>query len=75
MSRAFSRIPIHYDDAAGELSIGAPDGTYPGMPATRTFGVRWIAPGEADAANLDAPADATLEYSGKPIRFKRESAQ
>ncbi len=72
---SFSRISMRYDDAAGELSIGARDGTYPDMPATRTIGVRWIAPGERDAANLDAPADVVMEYSGKPIRFKRESAR
>ena len=66
---------MKYDDAAGELLIGARDGTFPGMPEKRVFNVRWIAPGEVDAANLDAAADATLEYSGQPIRFKRETAQ
>jgi alpha-D-xyloside xylohydrolase len=67
----FATIPIQYDDATGELSIGARDGTFPAMPATRTFNVRWITPGERDAANLDAPPDASLEYSGQPILFTR----
>ena len=68
---AFSRTPMQYDDATGELLIGARSGTYPGMAPTRTFNVRWIAPGETNAANLDAQTDATLEYAGQPIRFKR----
>jgi alpha-D-xyloside xylohydrolase len=68
----FARIPMHYDDATGELSIGARDGTYPGMPQKRTFAMRWISPGEADAANFDTPADATLEYTGQAIRFRKK---
>jgi alpha-D-xyloside xylohydrolase len=72
---AFATIPLKYDDATGTLTIGARSGTYPGMPEKRTFNVRWIAPGEADAANLDAPADVSLEYSGQLIRFTRESAR
>ncbi|HVF17081.1 MAG TPA: TIM-barrel domain-containing protein, partial [Steroidobacteraceae bacterium] len=72
---AFSRISMQYDDASGELLIGARNGSYEGMPKTRTLNVRWITPGEANAANLDTASDATLEYSGQPIRFKRETAQ
>jgi alpha-D-xyloside xylohydrolase len=72
---AFTRIPMQYDDATGELLIGARSGNYEGMPQTRTFNVRWITPGEGNAANLDTAPDATSEYSGQPIRFKRESAQ
>jgi alpha-D-xyloside xylohydrolase len=72
---AFSRIPMQYDDTTGELLIGARTGSYEGMPQTRTLNVRWITPGEANAANLDSPPDATSEYSGQPIRFKRETAQ
>ena len=44
-----TRIAMKYDDAAGELLIGAREGTFPGMPAKRVFNVRWIAPGEANA--------------------------
>ena len=72
---AFARIPISYDESAGELMIGARSGSFEGMPSTRTINVRWITPGEANASNLDAPPDVTQEYSGQPIRFKRETAQ
>ncbi len=67
---AFARVPIRYDDAAGTLTIGERTGTFPGMVGKRTFNVRWIAPGTANASNLDSPVDQTLEYSGTPITFK-----
>ncbi|MEO8180373.1 MAG: TIM-barrel domain-containing protein [Deltaproteobacteria bacterium] len=66
---AFSRTPIRYDDASGTLSIGARSGSFPGLVARRTFNVRWISPGEAEAGNLDAAPDASQDYSGQPIRF------
>jgi alpha-D-xyloside xylohydrolase len=65
----FARTPIRYDDAGGTLSIGARNGSFAGLVAKRTFNVRWISPGEAEAANLDAAPDASQEYSGQPIRF------
>lgn len=66
----FARIPIRYDDASGTLSIGARAGAFPGMVATRTFNVRWIAPGESNAADLDTAPDESLTYSGQPVSFK-----
>jgi alpha-D-xyloside xylohydrolase len=66
----FARIPLRYDDASGTLSIGARAGAFPGMVATRTFNVRWIAPGESKAADLDTPPDESLPYSGQPVSFK-----
>ena len=68
---AFTRIPLAYDDDAGTLTIGPRTGDFPGMAATRTFHVRWIAAGEAEAANLDAKPDDTLTYSGQAVVFKR----
>jgi hypothetical protein len=43
------------------------------MPSTRSFGVRWIAPGEANAADLDVKPDQTLEYSGRPVTLNRSA--
>lgn len=68
---AFARIPLSYDDAKGTLTIGERTGSFDGLVAKRTFNVRWIAPDEKEASNLDAPPDATLEYAGQPIVFQR----
>jgi alpha-D-xyloside xylohydrolase len=63
----FSRIPLRYDAAKGVLVIGARSGSFAGMPEERTFKVRWIKPGAKAPADLDAPADATLEYKGAEV--------
>ncbi len=63
----FARIPLRYDAERNSLVIGARSGSYKGMPAERTFRVRWIRPGAKAPADLDAAADATVEYNGAEI--------
>jgi alpha-D-xyloside xylohydrolase len=63
----FARIPIRYDSAQETLTIGARSGSYPGMAAQRTFKVRWIKSGGKPPADLDAAADATVEYKGAEV--------
>jgi alpha-D-xyloside xylohydrolase len=67
---AFSRIPVSYDDASQSLVIGNRSGSFPGMVEKRTFNVRWIEPGEANAAELDTRSDATIEYSGQRLTVR-----
>jgi alpha-D-xyloside xylohydrolase len=63
----FARIPLRYDEAKGTLIIGARSGTYAGMPEARTFKVRWIKAGAKAPAELDAAADASVEYRGSEV--------
>jgi alpha-D-xyloside xylohydrolase len=63
----FARIPMHYDKTKGTLTLGARAGSYPGMPASRTFKVRWIKDGARAPTELDAPADKTVEYMGEEL--------
>jgi alpha-D-xyloside xylohydrolase len=63
----FARIPMRYDAAKGVLNIGARSGSYQGMPEKRTLRVRWIRDGAKAPAELDAAADATVEYSGAEV--------
>ena len=63
----FTRIPLRYDAAKGTLTIGARSGSYPGMAGERTFKVRWIKEGAKAPAELDAAADATVEYQGAEV--------
>jgi alpha-D-xyloside xylohydrolase len=63
----FARIPLRYDAANGTLVIGARAGSYKGMPAKRTFHVRWIRDGAKAPAELDAKADASVEYQGAEV--------
>jgi len=63
----FARIPLRYDAATGTLTIGARSGSYSGMPEERTFKVRWIKAGAKPPSDLDAAADATIEYKGAEV--------
>ncbi len=67
----FSRIPILWDQARGVLTIGARSGGYPGMPAGRTFHIRWIDGPTAAAADFDAPPARTVEYDGQAVQVSR----
>jgi alpha-D-xyloside xylohydrolase len=68
---AFSRIPFAYDEESGVLRIGARRGSYPGMAQERTINVRWISGPSAEAANVDAPAQASVRYNGSAIEVRR----
>jgi alpha-D-xyloside xylohydrolase len=66
----FARIPFAYDDATGTLSIGARQGSYPGMTATRRISVRWITSG-VSSSEFNAKPDATVQYSGAALTVRR----
>jgi alpha-D-xyloside xylohydrolase len=57
----YARIPLAYDQRTHSLTIGARQGSYPGMAATRTIRIRWMIPGRP--RNLD-DADQTVTYLG-----------
>ena len=69
---AFASIPVAYNDATGELTIGARKGEFPGMVGKRVFKVRWISSGGGkDLMNFDAAADATVDYSGEQVVVRK----
>jgi len=67
LSGKFARIPLRYDDRAKTLTVGAREGSWPGMAVTRTIRVRWITPGRS--LDLDA-ADDKLTYTGAPLTVR-----
>jgi alpha-D-xyloside xylohydrolase len=68
----FSRIPFRYDEETGTLIIGARRGSYPGMAEERMINVRWIGGPAANAADLDAAADASVRYVGRQLTVRRQ---
>jgi alpha-D-xyloside xylohydrolase len=66
---AHSRIPVRWDEASGTLTIGAREGRWSGMPEAREIRVLWMAPGRA--LDLDAPADARVNYRGEAVTLRR----
>ncbi|TFI56956.1 DUF5110 domain-containing protein [Sphingomonas parva] len=64
LNGAFARIPIRYNERTGTLTIGAREGSFPGMQQSRTFRIRWMRPGKARPLELDGAGDATITYTG-----------
>ncbi len=67
----FSRIPLSWNEAKGELQIGAREGVFPGMPATRTIRARWVSGPRTDAGALEPATDATVQYDGKAVTVRK----
>ena len=63
----FTRIPLHWDDAARTLTIGAREGSYTGMLTTRTFQIILVEPSRAVGFSLTPSADASLTYDGGAV--------
>jgi alpha-D-xyloside xylohydrolase len=62
---AFSRIPISYDDRTGTVRFGRREGTgWQGMPATRTFRVKWVTAGKPATGDS---FDTEVSYAGSAI--------
>lgn len=67
----WSRIPFSYDEAKGELAVGARVGSFPGMADKRTVNVRWISGATESATAFDEGFAETVEYTGAPLVIKR----
>lgn len=65
---AHAVIPLHWDDAASTLTIGARQGQYPGMPSTRDFQVILADTSHGVAAQPEPGAGTSVTYNGSPIQ-------
>lgn len=59
---ASATIPVRWDDKARTLALGARQGSYPGMPARRTFRIVWMKPGHAENAQ-----STEVRYEGSQL--------
>ena len=67
---ARSIIPIHWDDRSSTLTIGAREGSFPGMLEQRTFRVVIVREGHGTGIASSSEPDATREYDGKPASVR-----
>ena len=63
----YATIPIHWDDTAHSLTIGARKGRFPGMLESRTFNVVFVSEGHAVGIGQTAQPDRVVHYSGAPV--------
>ena len=61
---ASARIPIRWNDASRTLAIGARDGAFPGMLASRTFNVVVVDAKHPVGFSFDPKPVQTLRYDG-----------
>ncbi|HEY1210644.1 MAG TPA: TIM-barrel domain-containing protein [Terracidiphilus sp.] len=67
---AHSIIPLHWDDAARTLTIGAREGSYPGMNPGHIFNVVIVAAGHGAGAEPVQTPDKAIQYTGEKIEVK-----
>lgn len=66
---SFARIPLTFDNATSTLTIGAREGSYPGMPAECTFNIVLVNEGNLIGAD-SRPAGKLVEYTGAEKQIK-----
>lgn len=62
-----STIEFRWDDAAGRLTIGPREGSFPGMLAARRFSVVLVRPGVGVGIEPVPQADASVSYTGESV--------
>ena len=63
----FATIPFTWSDAKKTLTIGARAGSFPGMPASRTFHVVFVATGHGAGPADTATPDKSVTYTGASV--------
>lgn len=67
----YATIPLHWDDAAQTLTIGARSGKFPGMLESRSFHIVFVTENHGAGGATEKNADKTLTYSGSLLTVKR----
>lgn len=73
----YATYTLQWDDKARRLTIGARQGTFQGMTATRTLHIVVVGEGEGKGTGINATtqADATVQYDGHEQRITLKAAR
>jgi alpha-D-xyloside xylohydrolase len=63
-----SVIPIRWDDLSSSLTLGAREGSFPGMAESRKFRVVLVAGGHGVGVDATGAANAEINYDGKAVQ-------
>jgi alpha-D-xyloside xylohydrolase len=66
----YATIQLHWDDAAGTLSFGAREGTFPGMVEKHTFNVIVVGAGKGVGIGDGAAQGRAVSYAGDQVVVK-----
>src|SRR5581483_10138825 len=67
----YATIPLHWDDKAQTLTVGARKGRFPGVLESRTFHVVFVRENHGVGVNPAGVADKIVPYSGQQITVSR----
>jgi alpha-D-xyloside xylohydrolase len=60
----YSTIQFTWSDSAKQLTIGSRNGSYAGMPASRTFNIVWVGTNHGAGLGVTATPDKVVNYNG-----------
>lgn len=60
-------IPIEWDESRRTLTIGARNGSYPGMPQNQKFNVVFVSDNHGIGGEVSASVDKSIDYSGEAV--------
>jgi alpha-D-xyloside xylohydrolase len=63
----YATIAFTWSDATKTLHIGVRQGSFPGMLASRTFNVVFVAIGHGTGTDVSTTVDKTVTYTGTAI--------
>jgi alpha-D-xyloside xylohydrolase len=69
----YARIPLRWNEGTRTLTIGAREGSYPGMAGKRIINLRWMRPGTPRALAFDARPDGAIPYEGREVKVRLPS--
>ncbi|HEV2453669.1 MAG TPA: TIM-barrel domain-containing protein [Verrucomicrobiae bacterium] len=67
-SGTYATIPLSWNDRTRTLTIGARQGSYPGMLNARTFHVVWVSANHGTGFDQASVPDATVIYNGSTVQ-------
>ena len=62
-----SIIPLRWDERAGQLTVGAREGSFPGMVQQRIFRVVFVGKGHGAGPTETASVDREVTYNGQAV--------
>lgn len=68
-SGSYATIPLTWDESSRTLTIGARQGSFPGLLASRTFRVVWVGPGRGVGISSTSTADSVMNYGGNAMQI------
>ena len=66
----FARIPLRWSERSRTLTIGRREGAFPGMLASRSFGVVFVSRKRPVGFGFDLRPDRTVGYAGEAVRVR-----